>query len=222
MKNTPKAKVEITVDVVVFTIKDGELCVLLGKRINEPFLGRWSLPGGFLWEGETTMEAAKRILKTKTRLSEMYLEQLYTFDQPDRDPRGQIITVSYFALVPIELVKEGKGDEYESELFPVIKIPSLAFDHEKIVKYAAKRVRSKLEYTNVAYSLVPSKFTLTELQKIYEIILGSKQDKRNFRRKYANMGLLEKTEAVSSGKHRPAALYRFKKRQPIEFLEKAF
>lgn len=222
MKNTPKAKLEVTVDVVVFTVQDGKLKVLLGKRIIEPFLGQWSLPGGFLWEGETSVEAAKRILKTKTHVSDIYLEQLYTFDEPKRDPRGPIITISYFALIPVGMVGLEKTEEYETELFDINDLPKLAFDHKRIVSYAVKRLRAKLEYTNAAYSLLPSKFTLTELQKIYEIILGSPQDKRNFRRKYINLGLLEKTESISEGKHRPAALYRFKKHEPLELQEKIF
>jgi len=222
MKNTPKAIVEITVDVVIFTIEDGELKVLLGKRIIEPYLGKWSLPGGFMWKGETSIEAARRILATKTNVADVYLEQLYTFDEPTRDPRGQIVTISYFALVPSNMIGLKQTEEYKSELFSVTKIPALAFDHEKIVKYAVKRLRSKLEYTNAAYSLLPNKFSLTELQKTYEIILGTLQDKRNFRRKYINLGLLEKTDAMSGGKHRPAVMYRFKKRQPIELQEKAF
>jgi 8-oxo-dGTP diphosphatase len=222
MKNIPKAKVEVTVDVVIFTIQDEKLKVLLGKRIIEPFLGQWSLPGGFMWQGENSVETAARVLKTKTNVSDIYIEQLYTFDEPERDPRGPIITISYFALVPFGMVGLEQNEEYESELFPIDKLPKLAFDHDTIIKYAVKRLRSKLEYTNAAYSLLPSKFTLTELQRIYEIILGTKQDKRNFRRKYLNLGLLKKTSAMSGGKHRPAALYEFKKRQPVELQEKVF
>lgn len=218
----PKASVEVTVDVVIFTIKEGRLHVLLNKRANEPFRGEWALPGGFLWEKETTVEAANRILKQKTEVKDVYLEQLFTFDEIGRDPRGQILTVAYFALVPFEMIAMGKNQNFESKAYPVTEAPKLAFDHSKILKYALKRLRSKLEYTNVAYSILPSKFTLTELQKTYEIILGELQDKRNFRRKYENMGLLEKTEAMSTGAHRPAKLYRFKKRQPIEFSGKAF
>jgi 8-oxo-dGTP diphosphatase len=222
MKNTPKGIFEVTVDVVIFTIHEGSLKVLLGKRIIEPYLGEWSLPGGFIWEGETSTEASKRILKTKTNVTDVYLEQLYTFDDVKRDPRRRIITISYFALVPVEMISLDKSEEYETALFPVKKIPKLAFDHEKIIKYATKRLRAKLEYTNVAYSLLPTNFTLTELQKIYEIILGAPQDKRNFRRKYLYLDFLEKTNAMSGGKHRPAALYKFKKRQPFELKGRAF
>jgi 8-oxo-dGTP diphosphatase len=175
-----------------------------------------------MWEGETSSEAAGRVLKTKTRVSDIYIEQLYTFDEPQRDPRGPIITISYFALVPVGMVGLEKTEEYETGLFDVDKLPKLAFDHEKIVRYAIKRLRAKLEYTNAAYSLLPAKFTLTQLQRIYEVILGAKQDKRNFRRKYLNLGLLKKTTAMSGGKHRPAALYEFKRRQPVELQEKVF
>lgn len=222
VNNTPKETFEVTVDVVIFTISEGVLKVLLGKRIIEPYLGDWSLPGGFIWKDETSTEAAKRILNTKTNVSDIYLEQLYTFDEIKRDPRQRILTISYFALVPTQMINLSKTSEYETALFDIKKLPKLAFDHTKIVTYATKRLRAKLEYTNAAYSLLPSSFTLTELQKIYEIILGEQQDKRNFRRKYLNLDLLEKTNAVSGGKHRPAALYRFKKRQPVELKEKVF
>lgn len=224
VKNTPKAKIEITIDVVIFSILEGRLHVLLGKRILEPFKGQWSLPGGFLWQGETTIEAARRVLEKKTNveIENVYLEQLYTFDRPNRDPRSQIITVAYFALVLPELIGEENSSEYEMKLFPISDIPKLAFDHNEIVRYAIKRLRAKLEYTNIAYSLLPTKFTLTNLQKVYEVILGEKQDKRNFRRKYANLDLLEETKAMSTGAHRPAKLYRFKKKEPIEMPEKIF
>jgi 8-oxo-dGTP diphosphatase len=222
MKRPPKAKLEITVDIVIFTLQEGELKVLLGKRKTTPFENQWALPGGFMWQGESSITAAQRVLATKSSVSDIYLEQLYTFDNPNRDPREQIISISYFALAPIDMINLEKSKEHETSLFSIKKLPKLAFDHETIVKYAVKRLRSKLEYTNAAYSLLPSKFTLTDLQKTYEIILGAPQDKRNFRRKYLNLGLLEKTQAMSSGSHRPAVLYKFKKRTPLELAEKIF
>jgi 8-oxo-dGTP diphosphatase len=152
----------------------------------------------------------------ETGMKEAYLEQLYTFGNPKRDPRGRIISVSYFALMPSSKISKLRADTDTKEVkwFPVYKLPKLAFDHEKIVSYAIKRLKWKMEYTNVVYSLLDEEFTLTDLQKIYEIIFNKKFDKRNFRRKIKSLGLIEATgRRVVRGVQRPAATYKFKSKK---------
>lgn len=207
-------KPSVTVDIVIFTIQGDGLKLLLVKRNSPPFKDMWALPGGFLRKRETTKDAAKRELLEETGVKDVYLEQLYTFCQPDRDPRARVITVAYFALVNSEKIKLSPStDVSEAEWFSIKSIPKLAFDHEKIYKYALQRLQWKLEYTTVAFSLLPQKFTLTELQKVYEIILNKKFDKRNFRKKILSLGLLEKTREMKENvSHRPAKLYSFRKK----------
>lgn len=147
----------------------------------------------------------------------MYLEQLYTFGDPDRDPRTRVITVTYLALSENKDWKlRSSGDVSESCFFSVNKLPELAFDHKKIINYGIERLRNKLGYSNIAFGLLPDKFTLTELQKVYEIILGTQLDKRNFRKKMLSIDILKSTDKKSSGgAHRPALLYSFKKKEVI-------
>ncbi|MBI4119424.1 MAG: NUDIX hydrolase [Parcubacteria group bacterium] len=206
----------ITVDIVIFTVENTELKVLLIKRANPPFQNRWALPGGFLLKNETLSKAALRILKEKTGILPLYIEQLYTFGDPKRDPRGHAVSAVYFTLIPKHKLIPS------STLYVVEKLPQLAFDHSKIISYAVKRLRAKLEYTNVAYSLLPKYFTLSELQKSYETILGRKLDKRNFRRKFLSLGLIKPTLKIFVGaKQRPARLYQFISKKPSE-LKKFF
>ena len=212
----------VTVDAVIFTIEDGVLKVLLIKRTNEPFLGSWALPGGFLLKNETLERASRRILKEKAGVANIYFEQLYTFDNPARDPRGHVISATYMALVPRGDVKFGAGELQSPSFFSVNKPPALAFDHRTIVNYAVKRLRAKLEYTNVAYSLLPKEFSLLDLQNAYEAILDKKLDKRNFRKKFDFLGLIRPTTKMQRGsRQRPARLYRFKSRT-VEELKKFF
>lgn len=201
----------ITVDVVIFTVEDGELKTLLIKRAYEPDRGSYALPGGFLQVDETIEQAAHRILETKAGVSGVYTEQLYTFDQPGRDPRGQVISVAFFALVPRSALSfESTDDAQNPELISISKLPALGFDHADIIEYAITRLRSKLEYTNAIYSLLPEKFTLRQLQDGYEAILGRELDKRNFQKKFLSLGLIEPTDEMTSNtRHRPARLYRF-------------
>jgi 8-oxo-dGTP diphosphatase len=213
----------VTVDVVIFTIEEGELKVLLIKRENTPFKGVLALPGGFLLKNEPPQKAADRILKEKAGVKDVYTEQLYTFDDPGRDPRGHIISITYFALIRTEDIVIKKGKETQAPAFyPVKKLPRLAFDHDKIINYAVKRLRAKLEYTNVVFSLLPGYFTLYQLQKTYEAILGRKLDKRNFQKKFLSLGLIALTGKISrQGSQRPARLYRFISHRPAE-LKKFF
>ena len=213
----------ITTDIVIFTIEAWTLKVLLIKRANEPFINQWALPGGFILNDEDPEIAAKRVLRKKAGIKDVYLEQLYTFGGSGRDPRGKILTISYFALAPKENIniKESPGTQTPT-FIEIKKLPNIAFDHNRIIIYALKRLRSKLEYTNVVYSLLPTYFTFNQLQKAYEIILDRKLDKRNFRKKFMLLKLIKPTRKVLTGeRQRPAKLYRFISRKPAE-LKKFF
>lgn len=204
---------EVTTDVVIFTIKDGKLKVLLVKRAHEPFKGKWAIPGGFIRISETIDAAALRILKEKTNVQNIYLEQLYTFGDPLRHPTSRVITCAYFALIrsdDIVLSFEDNSEITEVQWHPVYELPPLAFDHKEIIEYSLKRVRERLEFCPIAFQLLPEKFTLTELQKSYELILDKKLDKRNFRKKFLALSILkELDECTKSGSKRPARLYSF-------------
>jgi 8-oxo-dGTP diphosphatase len=202
--------VNVTVDVVVFTIRGDGLHVLLVRRRYPPFEGRWAIPGGFVLPEETLDAAALRELREETGVSDVYLEQLYTFGDPKRDPRGRVITVSYFALISPDRPLSPSTDAAEAAWFPMAKLPGLAFDHADILEYALVRLRNKLEYTTVGFQLLPKAFTLTELQRVYEAILGRRLDKRNFRRKMELLKILDPLpELRREGLRRPARLYKF-------------
>lgn len=203
-------KPSVTVDVVIFSLKDDDLQVLLVKRKIAPHAGRWAIPGGFVGVDEPLDEAARRELAEETGVRDVYLEQLYTFGDPKRDPRGRVITVTYFALVPAPLAVQAGSDAAEARWWSMYKLPSLAFDHAKILDYALTRLRYKLEYTAVGFQLLPPAFTLSELQKAYEIVLGIELDKRNFRRKILEAAIIEETGEYRAGEGRPAMLYRFR------------
>jgi len=201
--------IRVTVDLVLFTIRDRVLQCLLVRRGIAPFKGRWALPGGFILEGESVDAAARRELREETGVSDVYLEQLYTFGEPDRDPRGRVITVSYFALVASDQAVKAGSDAADARWHPVDSLPPLAFDHGAILKTALGRLRNKLEYTTVGFQLLPRAFTLSELQGVYEAILGRALDKRNFRRKIALLDILRPTGEARRGDRRPARLYEF-------------
>lgn len=207
-------KPSVTVDIVIFTIQNNELKILLVKRAIEPFKNMWAIPGGFVRIQESLEEAAKRELLEETGVKDVYLEQLYTFGDVKRDPRGRVITAAYYALVKSDNIKlKATTDVSEAKFFLASKLPKLAFDHEKILEYALKRLRWKFEYTTIAFSLLPDKFSLTELQKIYEIIFNKKFDKRNFRKKIISLNLVEKTkEKEENVSYRPPKLYKLKKK----------
>jgi len=203
----------VTVDLVIFTIAEDDLKVLLIRRGQEPFKGRWALPGGFVEISESLERAAARELKEEVGVTNVYLEQLYTFGEPKRDPRGRVISVSYFALVDAERQRiVAASDAAEAHWLSVFDPPKLAFDHARILDYAVWRLRNKIEWTTVGYELLPKKFTLSELQRVYEIILQRPVDKRNFRKKILAQGqIIELNETRSDVAHRPARLYSFRK-----------
>lgn len=209
----------VTVDAIVFTIRQEQLQVALIKRGIEPFKGSWAIPGGFVRIAESLEDAVKRELHEEVGADGVYLEQLYTFGDPERDPRGRVITVAYFALVSADNLHEltASTDAAEAQWFALHDLPPLAFDHPKILAAAVERLRAKLEYSTIAYALLPKAFSLTQLQRVYEIILDRPLDKRNFRKKILSTDLLEETAERSGGAHRPATLYVFKKREVTFF-----
>lgn len=203
----------LTVDVVIFRLIDGKLNVLLIKRGQEPFKDSWALPGGYNAANDTTMQAVDRVLRTKVGVAPdnlAYVEQLYTFDTVNRDPRGHMVSVTYMGLS--NTLEPQRSDATQHPIyFPVDALPALAYDHVDIIEYALERLRSKLTYTTAAYALMPDRFTLTQLQYVYEAVLGRQLDKRNFRKKFLSFNQLEPTDAYfQDGAHRPALLYRFK------------
>lgn len=200
----------VTVDVAIFSLVEEDLRILLVKRGEKPFADYWSLPGTFVGMDESLDDTATRALAAKTGVEDVYTEQLYTFGTPDRDPRTRVITIAYFALVPFTAVTPHSTSS-NINWFSVFDLPELAFDHAEIVDYALTRLRYKLEYTAVGFQLLPDVFTLTELQKAYEIILSETLDKRNFRRKIHLANILEETgKKRKEGEGRPAKLYRYR------------
>jgi 8-oxo-dGTP diphosphatase len=206
----------VAVDVVLFTIAAGALKTLLVKIKKGAFAGAWAFPGGLVKLHESLDAAARRELYEKTGVQDLYLEQLYTFGDARRDPTAHTVAVAYFALVPF--IGQGlyRGEKYmDIGWFPVRALPALAYDHNSIAAYALQRLQAKLGYTNIVYSLLPHEFTLSELQDIYQIILDEPLDRRNFRRKILALGLLKPLAKTRRGAHRPATLYTFTRRSPM-------
>ena len=201
----------LSVDCVVFGLDDQDLKVLLIQRDLDPFAGKWALPGGFVHEEETLEDAARRELREETALNRVFLEQLYTFGDPRRDPRERVVTVAYYALVNIRDHRvRASTDARNAAWFAVTDLPSLAFDHDLILETARERLRGKLSYQPIGFELLPRQFTLFQLQRLYETILEKPLDKRNFRRKILAMGLLQETDEIEQDvAHRAARLYRF-------------
>ena len=210
----------VTVDLVIFTVNEHMLKIMLVKRAENPFADCWSIPGGFLKAGKSLDDAALRVLKEKTGTENVYMEQLYTFGDPNRDPRTRVITVTYFALIPWKNLIQPESDKVADLTWvSVDRLPKLAFDHKEIVQYAIQRLRAKASYSNIVYGLMPRQFRLSELQNIYEIIINDKLDKRNFRKRMLATGLLQETGKKDKvGAHRPAMLFKFKKME-IAFLD---
>jgi 8-oxo-dGTP diphosphatase len=175
-----------------------------------PLRGKWAFPGGLVRVGEMLDDAARRELRASTGLADAYLEQLFTFGDPSRDPRAHVVSVAYMALIPEpSRVHTGAGKYQAGRWFEVSDLPPLAYDHSEMAAYALKRLKSKLEYSNIAYALLPREFTFAELEDLYVRILDRLIDRRNFRRRIMAMKILRKLGATRRGPHRPAALYSF-------------
>lgn len=201
----------LTVDCVVFGYDEGELKVLLIQRALDPFKGKWALPGGFVRVDETLDDAARRELEEEAGLKDVFLEQLYTFGAVNRDPRERVVSVAHYALVKLAAHEtKAATDAADARWFPISKVPKLAFDHADILKTALSRLKGKVRYQPIGFELLPPKFTLSQLQHLYEAVLETELDKRNFRKKVLGFGLLvplKETQMV--GRHRPAQLFRF-------------
>lgn len=214
----------VTVDCVIFGLDaQQKVNVLLIQRKNDPFAGQWAMPGGFVDMDEDLETAALRELEEETGVHDLFIEQLFTFGAPDRDPRGRVISVAYYALVNLEHHPiEAASDARQVQWFPVNDVPELAFDHAHIFRVALERLRAKVRYQPIGFELLPPTFTLTQLQNLYENILGieSGLNKRNFRTRILKMGVLQEVGVQEGVAHRPARLYRFDRRK-YEELEKS-
>jgi 8-oxo-dGTP diphosphatase len=211
----------VTTDVVLFTIRQGVLSVLLIQRGNVPYKGMWALPGGFLDIDEDLEACAKRELLEETGVEGVYLEQLYTFGDLQRDPRERVISVTYFALSQSDnLSPKASSDAALAAWFSICELPELAFDHANIIQMAHKRLVSKLGYTTIAFKMLPKSFTLSQLQSVYEILLNEKLDKRNFRKGMLARNIIKETgEYARTGNHRPAKTYQLINPSQVEIIK---
>lgn len=221
MFNYPYPHPAVTTDVVIFSIRDSRLKLLLIKRAGDPYRGKWALPGGFVDINESLDQGARRELQEETGLSGVFLEQLYTFGEPKRDPRERVITVAYFALIPSDCISLQAATDAEAVgWFAMDELPKLAFDHQHIVAMAHQRLSAKLDYSTIAFQFMPTEFTLSDLQAVYEIILQEEIDKRNFRKWVLALEQIEETgEEKRDGAHRPAKLYRLKEPGKVEIIK---
>lgn len=214
----------LTVDIAVFGLDEDDLKVMLIQRDLEPFAGQWALPGGFVHMDENLEEAARRELLEETGLENIYLEQLYTLGDLNRDPRERVVTVTYYALVKMlgHNIK-ADTDARNAAWFSIDDMPKLAFDHHRIFEIAYERLRGKVRYQPIGFELLPKKFPLRDLQRLYEIILDRELDKRNFRKKIHAMGILKELDEIETDvAHRAARLYSFDKKSYNKMTRKGF
>jgi 8-oxo-dGTP diphosphatase len=211
----------VTTDIVIFSIREQKLKLLLVKRAREPFAGNWALPGGFVGIDEDLEACALRELEEETGLTGVYLEQLHTCGSPRRDPRERVISVAYYSLIPSDRLNVRPASDAKAVAwFDLDSLPSMAFDHAEIVAMAHRRLVAKLDYSTIAFQFMPEEFTLSELQTVYEIILGEPLDKRNFRKRVLALERIEKTGQLRrNGNHRPACLYRLKFPGRVEIIK---
>lgn len=210
----------LTADSVIFGFDGQNLKVLLVQRGVEPYKGKWALPGGFLRMDETIEECAMRELKEETALEQTYMEQFGVFSDVNRDPRGRIITTAFYALVRLQDV-QGGDDAAEAAWFDLSNVPALAFDHDRILRVATQRLREDLHFRPVGFALLPEKFTIPQLQRLYEAILSIRFDRRNFMKKMLASGILDDTgEKEQAHAHRAAAYYKFNTKQYEDFKAK--
>ena len=214
----------LTVDCIIFGLDESSrLKVLLIQRAKDPFKDAWALPGGFVDENETLEYAALRELKEETGISDVFIEQLFTFGTPGRDPRGRVVTVAYYSLINLAEHKIGADtDAQDVKWFPINSLPPLAFDHADILETAITRLRGKVRYQPIGFELLAEKFTLTQLQKLYETILDKELNKRNFRTKILKMNILKEEDILRGVAHRPAQLYSFDKAKYKAYLNQGF
>mgnify|MGYP000615540376 CR=1 FL=1 len=214
------ALLAVAVDVVIFTVTAEGLAVLLARRQREPFAGRWTLPGSFLRDDESPEAGAARVLRDRVGIGEVYIEQLYTFGRPERDPRGRVLSVGFFALMPWNRAETVARAALGTAWHQVAGMPVPGFDHAEIIGMAHDRLAGKLEYSTIALQLMPERFTLSQLQAVYEAILGEALDKRNFRKRIRAFDCIEPTgETYRAGKHRPARLYRLKRPGEVRIIK---
>lgn len=215
----------IATDCVIFGIRKDELELLLVKRAIQPYLGKWALPGGFISMQETADECAGRILKEEAGISNVFIEQLYTFSKLKRDPRERVISIAYYALVNAGEFQPVAGHFNDAAAWhPVKKLPSLAFDHDQIVETALTRLQGKLDYQPIGFELLPRQFSISQLHHLYETILERKIDRRNFTKKILSMKLLEpvKEKRITGAPGKPATLFQFNKEKYQKLTTKGF
>lgn len=219
-----RAHYPISVDSVVFGYTEGTLKVALIERKKHPFIGMWAIPGGFMEGNETVEETARRELKEETGIDNVYLEQFHVFNKPGRDPRGPTITIALFALIDSEQCHLiASEDAAKAKWWPAYQIPSLAFDHDEIYVKALEALRIALRTRPLAFELLPKEFTLTHLQDLYEQVFAIKLDKRNFRKKIANMDFIRPTgKKTKGGRQRPAVLYYYDAERYTHFIANNF
>jgi len=210
-----KQSIKLTVDSVVFGYKDGNISILLIKRKYEPFKGKWAIPGGFVENNESLEEAAERELQEETGIKINFLEQLYTFGKPSRDPRGRIVSVVYFGLLrPDGLKISASTDAGDVQWFNIDKMPNLSFDHKEILELAIKRVQAKITYEPIGFELLNKKFPFSDLEKLYTTLLGREIDRRNFRKKFIKLNILDELDELHlKGHGRPAKLFQFNQKR---------
>jgi 8-oxo-dGTP diphosphatase len=219
-----KSEIKVAVDAIVFGYSRTEgVSVLLIQRKYPPFKNSWAIPGGFVLPQESLEEAVRRELQEETGIAVNYLEQLYTFGQPQRDPRQRVISVAYFALVKSSLFQQLKAstDAENAEWFGIKSLPSLAFDHKEILQAAIERVRTKIRYEPIGFELLDRKFPFSDLENLYVTLLDREIDRRNFSKKMLALGILDETNELAKpeGKGRPSKMYQFNKKRYQQLLK---
>lgn len=216
-----KQDIRLTVDAVVFGYEEGLISILLVKRKYDPFKGCWALPGGFVLEDESLEAAVERELHEETGVKINYLEQLYTFGNPARDPRGRIVSIAYFGLVrPDAFHIQASTDAEEAQWFDIKELPEISFDHQEIIDAAIKRLQGKITYEPIGFELLDTKFTFSDLEKLYSSLLGREVDRRNFRKKIQSFNILDDLdEKISKSTGRPANLFQFNRNRYFQLKE---
>lgn len=210
-----KQSIKLSVDAVVFGYEEGNISVLLIKRKYDPFKGQWAIPGGFVENDESLEYAVERELFEETGIKINYLEQLYSFGKPNRDPRGRVVSIAYFGLVrPNAFKLYASTDAEQAQWFNINDLPKLTFDHKEILKTAIERLQGKITYEPIGFELLDKKFPFSDLEKLYTTLLGREIDRRNFRKKIVSLNVLDELdEKVSKGSGRPANLFQFNQKR---------